>query len=82
MQTLHITVVVPEPGQELVNFIIGHMRTRGKCITQCAAQHKVKRQNARGALLGTWQGPKARAVRQLLIAEALGLDPLQTPDEQ
>lgn len=70
---MKIEIDVPdEPGPELYNAIRGLFLIHGTTIEAEANKQKPKihPQNARKALLGKWNGCRARAVRQVLIGIA------------
>lgn len=68
------TAVLPSPGPELVREVrIGFIR-QGLTFTGWCRENKIKYQHARLALLGGWNGRKGTAVRQQLIAAALGAE--------
>lgn len=59
-----------EPGPELLRYILGALRLQGTSLHRTALELRLKNQNARAALLGTWKGRRARCVVQILIEKA------------
>jgi hypothetical protein len=61
---------VSPPSQELLKEVRAAFVARGSSLHAWAIEHDVKWPNARAALLGAWDGPKARQLRKRIIAAA------------
>lgn len=57
-------------GQQLLRAVRAGFVIQGTTMAGWCAKNDVDRPNARLALLGAWDGPKARALRQRLISAA------------
>lgn len=62
-----------KPGRELMEAVRDGMKRKGTPFSTWCYEHGLYPQNARSALTGRWNGPKARQLRDRLI-EAAGLD--------
>lgn len=64
----------PDPSRELLYKIKAHFVGQGKTLAGWCRDNKIDQSHARAAVLGTWDGPKGRAVRAALAKEA-GITP-------
>jgi hypothetical protein len=69
-QKAPITTRPTEPGQELYNQVRAGFVLRNTTFNRWCVQNQVTRQNAVQALLGGWNGPKARKLRDRLLSAA------------
>ncbi len=68
----------PTPSRELLLKVKAHFVAKGTTLANWCRDNKVDQSNARQALLGSWDGPRGRAVRLKLAIEA-GLAPTEKP---
>lgn len=62
--------IIHAPSEDLlVTVRAGFVRNRTSLAAWCR-QRGVKRENARKALVGSWNGPKARRLRQEIVRAA------------
>jgi len=61
---------LPPPGLELVRAVRAGFTAKGTTMGRWCRENGLHDQNARAALLGGWNGPKGRALRERLIAAA------------
>lgn len=59
------------PSPELLKAVRAGLVLQGSSLSQWARENGVKRQNLTKALLGSWSGPKAKALVNQVAAEAL-----------
>lgn len=60
----------PQPGPDLVRAVRSGFVLRGTSLGKWCRENRINPQNARVALLGGWDGPKGRSVRERLIKAA------------
>jgi hypothetical protein len=58
----------PAPGARLLALVRAGFVAKGTSFTRWCIENDVTRQNARTALLGGWNGPKAQALRARIVA--------------
>lgn len=61
---------LPQPGPDLVRSVRAGFVLKGTTLGRWCRDHGIVTQHARLALLGGWDGPKGRSVRNRLIAAA------------
>jgi len=52
--------------------VLGGFVSQGTYLSHWCQQHGIKRQNARKALIGEWNGPTAQALRHKLVEASRG----------
>lgn len=62
----------PSPGNELNLEIRAGFVRQGTTLTRWCKENGLKQSNVRDAILGSWDGPKGRAVRAK-VAKAAGV---------
>jgi len=55
------------PSDELYNKVRGGFITQGRTLREFCREHGCTPTNAREALMGSWNGPKARSLRVKMI---------------
>lgn len=60
----------PQPSRDLLLKIKAHFISKGETLAAWCRANQVHQSHVRQALLGTWDGPKGRAVREKLAREA------------
>ena len=63
---------LPAPGSDLYHRVRAGFVAKQESLNRWCLLNKINRENARAALLGLWNGEKAKALRQRLI-EASGV---------
>ncbi|MDA3857270.1 MAG: hypothetical protein PF480_03300 [Roseovarius sp.] len=58
-----------QPGPVFYDVCLGYLRVIGTNLKDWCAPHGVTATNAKSAATGGWNGPKARALREKMIAE-------------
>lgn len=61
---------VPPPSRDLLLKVKAHFVGKGTTLAAWCRDNKVDQSHARQALLGSWDGPRGRAVRLKLATEA------------
>ncbi|WP_299072803.1 hypothetical protein [uncultured Paraglaciecola sp.] len=59
-----------KPGRELYNHVRGGFVTKGSSLTEWCKKQGVNYQNATQCLTGSWDGPKAKVLRNKMIADS------------
>lgn len=59
-----------QPGPNLYAVIRARLITKGTTLNRWCQQNGVAHANARLALLGKWNGPKAQALRKIILHDA------------
>ncbi len=72
---------VPPPSRELLLKVKAHFVGKGTTLAAWCRDNKVDQSHARQALLGSWDGPRGRAVRLKLATEA-GITADPTPSQK
>jgi hypothetical protein len=62
--------VTRNPGLDLARQVRAGFVLQGSSLGRWCKQHGVLRQNALSALVGSWDGPKGRALRNRIIKAA------------
>lgn len=65
-----MTNALPTHGQDLVRAVRSGFVLRGTSLGKWCRENRINPQNARVALLGGWNGPKGRALRERIIRAA------------
>ena len=58
------------PGPDLNRAVLAGFILQGSTLGQWCRANRVKHSNARACLFGSWNGPKARELRQEIVAAA------------
>lgn len=61
-------LVTRSPGEELLAHVKAGFVSQGTTLTRWCMESGLKRQNVRLCLLGGWNGPKARALRERVVS--------------
>lgn len=61
---------LPQSGPDLVRAVRSGFVLRGSSLGKWCRENRINPQNARVALLGGWDGPKGRALRERIIRAA------------
>lgn len=61
---------VPPPSRELLLKVKAHFVGKGTTLAAWCRENKVDQSHARQALIGSWDGPRGKAVRLKLATEA------------
>lgn len=69
-----------QPGQELVNAVRAGFVLKGTSMNKYCLSNAIDVSNAKKALLGSWDGPKALVLRNRLIEES-STEESSTPEE-
>jgi len=62
--------VTPEPSRQLLNQIKAHFVLHGETMAAWCRVRGIRQCHAREAVLGSWNGPAGRALRESLCREA------------
>jgi len=62
----------PAPGLDLIRQVRAGFIAQGTTLTEWCRNHQTSHTNARHALVGSWNGPKGKAMRAR-IAKAAGV---------
>lgn len=60
----------PAPSQELLRQVRAGFTLQGTTLTEWCRENGTHISNARNALIGTWDGPKGRAMRAKIVRAA------------
>lgn len=60
-----------EPGQELYLKVKAGFVMQGKTFTNWCRENDVNPTNAKSALIGAWNGPKGRQLRETIVKHAV-----------
>ncbi|MDO6525787.1 hypothetical protein Q4519_08825 [Motilimonas sp. 1_MG-2023] len=56
-----------QPSRELYNQVRAAFILKGSSLSSWCGSNDIKQQNAMSCLVGTWNGPKGKALREKLI---------------
>lgn len=63
-------MATPAPSLELIRHVRTGFILQGTTLTQWCRENGTHISNARNALIGTWDGPKGRAMRERIVKAA------------
>lgn len=58
------------PGLDLYHQVRGAFVAQGTSLNRWCQEQRIRRENARDSLTGSWNGPKGKALRERLVAES------------
>lgn len=70
-----MTTTAPQPGHELLREVRAGFVRQGKTLTAWCNEHGISVSNARQAVIGSWNGPKARSLRARISRAAQSRSP-------